>query len=36
MIKLSRYQDWYETANFDDEKIDWNDQNFAVSMLFQI
>ena len=24
--KLSRYKDWYGTANFDDERIDWNDQ----------
>ena len=34
--KLSRYKDWYATTNFDAEIINWNDQNFAVPMLFQI
>ena len=34
--KLSRYKDWYETTNFDAERINWNDRNFAVPMLFQI
>ena len=34
--KLSRYKDWYGTTNFDAERINWNDQNFEVSMLFQI
>ena len=34
--KLSRYKDWYGTTDFDAERIDWNDGNFAVPMLFQI
>ena len=34
--KLSKYKDWYETTNFDAERINWIDQNFAVPMLFQI
>ena len=34
--KISRYKDGYGTADFDAERIDWNDRNFAVPMLFQI
>ena len=33
--KLSRYKAWYETTDFDAERINWNDRNFAVPMLFQ-
>ena len=36
MTKLSKYKDWYETTNFDAERINWYDQNFAVPILFQI
>ena len=35
-IKLSRYKDWHGTTDFDAERIDWNDRNFTVPMLFQI
>ena len=34
--KISRYKDGYGTTDFDAERIDWNDRNFAVPMLFQI
>ena len=33
--KLSRYKDWYETTDFDAERFNWNDRNFAAKMLFQ-
>ena len=36
MTKVNRYKDWYETTNFDAERINWNDRNFAVLMLIQI
>ena len=34
--KLSRYQDWYETTNFEAVRINWNYKSFAVPVLFQI
>ena len=34
--KLGRYKDWYGTTDFDAKRIDWNYENFAVPVLFQI